>query len=146
MVFVSCLHFWASGVYTTPTIDWVIVQKIYIFNHTNNIYIFCLLLIYSLMLCFWRCKALLYPYTTQFLNYTISFSISIWNVIFMMHCIYALVLGLHFCVKSFRFMPDFFFWHLNKIYLVLFTFTIHFIFFYIPSEQPNQAQFVCVYR
>jgi len=71
MDFVSCLHFWASGSIRlqlsncTKKYTFLIVQIIYHF--------FCLLLIYSLM-CFWRHKVLLYPYTTQFLNYTISFS------------------------------------------------------------------------
>jgi len=143
MVFISCLHF-----------DWVIVQKIYIFNHANNIsFFFCLLLIYSLMLCFWRYKVLLYPCTTQFLNYTISLHMKYY--FFMIHWNYALILGLHFRVKMFRFMADFIF---KKIYLVFFHISHSFQcgviltpktrsvknFFYIPSEQPNQAKFVCV--
>jgi len=67
------------------------------------------------MLCFWRYKVLLYPYTTQFLKYTISLRMKYY--FFMIHSIYALVLGLHFCVKIFRFMPDFFFWTNDRKYI-----------------------------
>jgi len=56
------------------------------------------------MLCFRRYKVLFYPYTTQYLNYTISLHMNI--IFFMIYCIYALVLGLHFCVNIFKFMPD----------------------------------------
>jgi len=58
------------------------------------------------MRCFWRYKVLLFPYTTQFLNYIISLHMK--YIFFVIHCIYALV-GLHFYVKKFRFMPDLFF-------------------------------------
>jgi len=119
------------------------------------------------MLCFWRYKVLLYPFATQFLNYTIR--ISIWNdyyyFFFMIHCIYALVLGLHFSVKMFRFMPIFFFfWHMKKIYLVFFIFSIHFnvgsywpqsvnIFFFLHTFRTTESSpvflfflFVCIDR
>jgi len=100
------------------------------------------------MLCFWRYKVLLYPYTTQLLNYTISLHMKYY--FFMMYCIFALVLGLHFCVKIFKFMPDFFFFfHISHsfqcgVILTLKTRSVNTFFLYIPSEQPNQAQFLCV--
>jgi len=81
------------------------------------------------MQCFWRYKVLLYSYTKQFLNYTISLHLKYY--FFMIRCIYALVHGLHFCVKIFGFMPDsfFFFKHEENIFLLFlsFTFPIHFI-------------------
>lgn len=60
------------GVNITPTINLVIVKNIYIFNNTNDNIFFRLLLIYTLMLCFGN-EVLLYLFTTEFLNYTISF-------------------------------------------------------------------------
>jgi len=122
MVFVSHLHFWASGLYDPN--NWFIVQKIYIFNHTNNIFLFCLLLIYSLMLCFWRYKVLLYQYTTQFLNYTISFSISIWNIIFYDTMHLCSSTRPSFLCKNFQIYPGFFFE--ENIFSFFFTFPIHF--------------------
>jgi len=71
----------------------------------------------------------------------------------MIHCIYALVLGFHFCVKIFRFMTDL--THEENTFSFFFHFPFilmwghidpedqkckHF-FFYIPSEQLYQAQF-----
>jgi len=103
------------------------------------------------MLCFWRYKVLLYPYTTQFLNYTIS-----------LHMKYVFFDTLHLCSST---RPSFLCKNI-QIYAgfkkkkkkffdtFFFTFPIHFIsqtrsvkIFYIPvpSEQPNQALFfVCV--
>jgi len=101
---------------------------------------FCLLFIYSLMLCFWRYKVVLYPYTTQFLNYTISLHMKYY--FFMIHCIYALVLSLHFSVwRKYR---VFFFSHFPLTSMWGHTDPEdqkckHI--FYIPSEQTNQAQF-----
>jgi len=69
MVFVSCLHFWASGSMWPQQL----IEQLYKKYKFLIIQIFGLLLIYSLMLCFGNIKyILLYPYTTQFLNYTIS--------------------------------------------------------------------------
>ncbi len=66
-----------------------------------------------------------------------------------LHCICDLVPGLHFCVKIFRFMLYVFinfFLTNEKKYIYRFlrishSFSIGVIFFYIPSEQPNQALF-----
>jgi len=47
----------------------------------------------------------------------------------MIHYIYALVLGLHFCVQIFRFMLDLLFIYLTheeNIYLAFFTFPSYF--------------------
>ncbi len=85
--------------------------------------------------------------------------VCVWVSMFFLHHIYALVPGLHFCVKIVRFMPDlliFFDKKKKKMKNHIFhSFSMwgHIdpedhkckMFFYMPSEQPNQAQFfVCV--
>jgi len=67
---------WLSN--CTKKYKFLIIQIIYLF-------FFCLLLIYSLMRWFWRYKVLLCPYTTQFLNYTISLHMKYYFL--MIHCI-----------------------------------------------------------
>jgi len=74
-----------------------LLYKIYTFLIIQIIYLFfCLLLIYSLVLCFWRYKVLLYPYTTQFLNYTISLHMNLF-LFFIIHCIYVI-----YCIYAFN--------------------------------------------
>jgi len=87
---------------------------------------FCLLLIYSLMLCFWRYKVLLYPYTTQFLNYAISLQMKYYFFYDTLHLCSStrpsfLCKFISVSVSSFfQIYARFFFWHMKKIYLVCF--------------------------
>jgi len=103
------------------------------------------------MLCFWRYKVLLYPYTTQLLNYTISLHMKYY--FFMMYCIFALVLGLHFCVKIFKFMPDFFFFLSHFPFISMWGHIDpedqkckHFFFLHTFRTTESSPVFMCVYK
>jgi len=126
---------------------------------------FCLLLIYSLMLCFGDIKyfCIHIPH-----NSSTTPLACIWNIIFYDALHLCSSTRPSFLCKNFQIYAGFFyfFWtHEENIFS--FFFFSHFLFismwghidpedqkcklffyffFYIPSEQPNQAQFFCVYR
>jgi len=130
MVFVSCLHFW---VYTTPTIDWVIVWKIHIFNHTNNISFFLFTSHLFIIAVFFKHFCIHIPH-----NSSTTPLACIWNI--TLHSCFST--RTPFLCKKFQIYAGSLFPHFPFISMRgHWPWSVKIFFFYIPSEQPNQGHF-----